>query len=253
MGKSMSLQPGGLIKSYIRDDGTVGIEGWISTDKKDLDKDVIEPESFQGEALDSYMHRGAPVSVEHNTKTMPVGYLTKAVLVRDGDILQEAINPKQEGRPFLYFKGGTGWYGNGTVYDRDTARHVVIGTLGSFSWIGMPRDWDSIPGGGRHFKRSGSISPLIETTLTAYPINSAATMRIAKAQGALPPLKMTDLAQLMLDPEIGEDIINLLAPSLRGQVRGSFNDVLDLASARSLTYGYDRSAGRKVKNYFGGN
>src|SRR5436309_518908 len=83
IGKSFSGLRGGLMLAIPNSDGSVDVEGWISTPKKDIEKDVMEPESFSA-ALPDYMHRGAPMSIEHGTKLLPVGFLHKAALVRDG-------------------------------------------------------------------------------------------------------------------------------------------------------------------------
>ncbi len=240
--KSMSMEHNGLIKSFVRDDGTVGIEGFISTPKQDIEKDILEPEAFSGDALTAYMQRGAPISTEHNTRDYPVGYVTKAMLIRDSEVLQEELNPKHDFRGFQFYNGGTGWYGSAVIYEPDAARAVVRGTVGSFSWIGMPKLWNDIPGGGRHFKQAGGINPLIEVTVTAYPINTAATMRIAKARGALPTTTLSDLAMLMsMDDGIAEDIIQLLAPGISERAQSAYADVLTLASL---------PAGHKVHDYF---
>jgi hypothetical protein len=173
-----------ITKAYDRPDGSVAIEGWISTPIKDLEKDILEPEAFMGEGMTTYFSKGAPVSSEHSTTGYPVGYLLKAALVRNGVILQQEDNPLHDKTDFLDFNGmGTGWYGLGLVDEPEAAANVRKGKVRSFSWIGHPNSWETLSDGGRRFVERGAINPLLETTITAYPINVSAMMRIAKAHG----------------------------------------------------------------------
>src|SRR6266700_3948971 len=164
MGKSFVFSSSlAMMKARVLDDGSIESEGWISKPNKDLDKDMLEPESFSP-ALKAYMDGGAPISVEHGTRYLPVGFLQKAVLVRDGNI-----------------------------YDQKAGLGVMKGTVRYFSWIGMPNRWKDQPDGGRHFTDPGSIDPLIEVTLTGFPVNNQAVMRIAKAQGYSPEINLMEL------------------------------------------------------------
>lgn len=173
-----------LTKAYPQPDGSVAIEGWISTPLQDMEKDILEPEAFAGEGFRSYFAHGAPISSNHDTNSYPVGYLQKGVLVRNGVVIQSETHPDHEGVQFKNFDGfGTGWYGRGIIYEKRAADHLMKGTVRSFSWIGMPKEWEDLPGGGRRFSKQGAINPLLEVTITAYPINQAAMLRIAKAHG----------------------------------------------------------------------
>lgn len=194
-------------KAYVNPDGTVDTEGFISTPIEDIEKDAIEPESFAGEPLYAYMHRGAPVSMEHQTKAIPVGVLRKAVLVRDGKILQKEDNPLYPAVEFRYFDGGTGWYGLANIDEPEVSKAILKGKISSFSWIGMPRDWEERPGGGRHFHKWSSINPLLEVTVTGYPINPQATMRLAKALGYIPQYTDEELAL------IADVVASILVPT----------------------------------------
>src|SRR5258708_11464269 len=91
MGKSLNLE---IMKYSVKADGTLDAEGFISTPDKDIERDILEPEAFSGEGLTGYMKRGAPVSIEHGTKTLPIGFMHKARLVRNGQVLQDENNPK---------------------------------------------------------------------------------------------------------------------------------------------------------------
>jgi hypothetical protein len=203
-----------ISKSYIRHDGSLGVEGWISTPAKDIEKDVIEPESFAGVGLADYMRRGAPVSIEHQTRSLPVGYLQKSRLVRDGKIIQDVTNPKhtEDREDFRYYDGGTGWYALGVIYNEQAMLGISKGVLSSFSWIAMPTDWEDLADGGKHFTKPGSIAPIIETTLTAYPVNTSATMRIAKSRGYRPRIDRQKMVQLLANPLVVDAVVDILVP-----------------------------------------
>ena len=156
--------------------------------------------------IEEYFERGAPVSSEHNTKDLPVGFMQKAALVRDGSPFLQVDNPRHPTVDFRAFDGtGTGWYGLVTIDDEKTAQAVAKGKLSSFSWIGMPKAWTPRPGGGRHFNQKGGISPLLEATVTAYPVNTQAIMRIAKAYGY--PVPEETKPRLWLTPEGVERVL----------------------------------------------
>lgn len=210
LGKAVELD---MRKSWTRQDGSLGFEGWISTPKKDIEKDIVEPESFSGAALKDYMRRGAPVSIDHNTRTIPVGYLMKSMLVRDGRIIQLEHNPKQPTQEdWRAFEGGTGWYAMGAVFDPRAALGIQKGVLSSFSWLGMPVDWEKLDDGGKHFSKPGSINPLLESTLTAYPINTDAVLRIAKSYGVRPYIDRAKVAELLANPLVVEAVVDILVP-----------------------------------------
>lgn len=229
-----------LMKATVRDDGSVNVEGWISTPNKDLEKDIMEPESFSP-ALSDYMRRGAPISVEHGTKSLPVGFLHKAVLVRDDKVLLSADNPNQEPIEFRHFTGGTGWYAIGNIYDQKAALGVIKGTVSSFSWIGIPRKWEKQPDGGRRFSEPGSVDPLLEVTVTAYPINTHAAMRIAKAQGYVPEI---NLAEIYAEPAYIDAAIDILFP--HGLARDLINTVIGEQNAQYREY----SPKKRFTDYF---
>lgn len=213
IGKTFHGLKSGLMLSVVNEDASVDVEGWISTPTKDVEKDIMEPESFNP-ALQDYMQRGAPMSVEHGIKLLPVGFLHKAALVRDGKPFVTLDNPKHPTVEFRYpFEGKTGWYGRGNIYDGKAAMGVVKGTVSSFSWIGMPKEWEDLSDEGRRFSKPGAINPILETTLTAYPVNTSATMRIAKAAGYVPSLSRQEIQRLLLNPLVVDAIIDILLPA----------------------------------------
>lgn len=169
-------------KAWTQEDGTVAIEGWVSTPDPDLEKDIVEPESFYGETFEEYYGRNAPLSSNHDTEGYPIGHLQKGVLVRDGVIFQEEYHPTDPAE-FEFFDPNekrSGWYARGVVNDERAARSVQKGNIGGFSWIGNLREYEPIAGGGRRYHY---VSPLLESTVAAYPVNPKAVMRIAKAYG----------------------------------------------------------------------
>jgi len=209
MGKSLNLE---IMKYSVKADGTLDAEGFISTPDKDIERDILEPEAFSGEGLTGYMKRGAPVSIEHGTKTLPIGFMHKARLVRNGQVLQDENNPKHPPIDFRHYDGGSGWYGLVNIYDKDVLRGISKGAVSSFSWIGMPNEWDVLPDGGRHFVKPGSVNPILEATVTAYPINPQATMRIAKARGYIPQKIDPKISALLANPLVVDAIISILIP-----------------------------------------
>lgn len=242
IGKQFSGLKNGLMLAVVNEDASVDVEGWISTPNKDIEKDILEPESFNP-ALHDYMQRGAPMSVEHGTKLLPVGFLQKAALVRDGKAFTVVDNPKHPTIEFRYpFEGKTGWYGRGNIYDPKASMGVVKGTVSSFSWIGMPKEWEDLPDEGRRFSKNGAINPLIETTLTAYPVNTAATMRIAKAAGYVPSLPRAKIQELLLNPLVVDAIIDLLLPN------GVASGVVDQTLAQSVQDELKKS--QQSKHYY---
>ena len=169
-------------KAWVTDSGETAIEGWVSTTDEDLDKDIVEPEAFYGDPFEDYFSRSAPLSSNHNTNNWPVGHLQKGALVRDGVIIQEEYHPTDPAE-FAYFDPTakkSGWYARGIITDAKASEHVAKGNVGGFSWIGNLKEYEPLPSGG---KRYHMVSPLIETTVAAYPVNPMAVMRIAKAYG----------------------------------------------------------------------
>lgn len=249
IGKSFTGLRGGMMLAVPNADGSVDVEGWISTPTKDIEKDEIEPESFTPAVAD-YMQRGAPVSVEHGTKMLPVGFLQKAAVVRDGKIIESVDNPNHEPTEFRYpLEGKTGLYGKGNIYDQKAALAVAKGTVSSFSWIGMPKEWETLPDGGRRFTKAGSINPLLETTLTAYPVNTTATMRIAKAAGYVPSLSRLDIQRLLLNPLVVDAIVDILLP--KGAASKAVDDRLSKAVADELKASQQKMS-YHIPDYFTG-
>lgn len=212
-----------ITKAYTREDGTIGIEGWTSTNDPDMERDVIEPESFGGIALTDYFQHGAPVSTEHDTDSYPVGHLLKSVLIRDGKIFQEEVNPHHERENFQFLtdsltRKGTGWYSLGVIDEPKAIKQIAKRRVSSFSFIGMPKEWENLPNGGRHFKKASSINPLIEVTVSAYPINRNAMFRIAKARGYVGTQKY----QIDL-----QDLVNSVVEMQRSKIRSLVESELD--------------------------
>ncbi len=168
-----------LTKAWEGENGALNIEGWISTNDQDQEKDITEPEAFQ-KSLESYFRRSAPVSFNHDTKSLPIGHLQKGALVRDGAIFHEARHPTDTAE-FEHFPGtGTGFYARGVLTESTATSAVKKGNVGGFSFIGNATHYQKLPGGGRRFTE---INPLIETTVAPYPVNTQAAILAAKAFG----------------------------------------------------------------------
>lgn len=103
---------------------------------------------------------------------------------------------------------------------------ISKGVLSSFSWIAMPGDWEDMEDGGKHFIKPGSIAPIIETTLTAYPVNTTATMRIAKSRGFVPRIDRQKMVQLLANPLVVDAVVDILVPP--GTASAAIEEQLEL-------------------------
>jgi hypothetical protein len=158
--------------------GVCYAEGWIATNDRDRTKEITEPECFKN-SLDSYFARGAPMTSRHDTNPYPIGHVQKAALVRDGQIFKEAVHPTDPAN-FEYFpSSGTGVYGRVAINDPRASDQVRKGNVRSFSYFGVAKSVEPLPGGGRRYLE---INPLIECCIAAFPINPSAVMTVAKAQ-----------------------------------------------------------------------
>lgn len=175
-----SVQPSALIqKAWVGEDGATYIEGWVSTPDRDLQKDIVEPEAFS-DAMDTYFRVGAPVSSEHNTKSLPVGHLQRAAVIRNGAVVKSATHP-DDAADFEFFPGaGNGIWGRAKLTDAKTGAAIKGGNVRGFSWIGLPTKTEPLPGGGRRFLQT----TWNETTVAAYPVNQNAAILAAKAFGS---------------------------------------------------------------------
>ena len=157
-------------------EGTI-IEGWTSTEDRDLEKDVVPPEAFLS-SLDEYMARKGPLSSEHDTKGYPIGHAQRLALVRDGKIFKSATHPDDPAEFEHFPSSGTGMYGRYIITDPIAATAVKKGNVGGFSWIGNLKRYEPLPGGGRRYL---TVDPLRESTVAAYPVNSKAVLTAVKA------------------------------------------------------------------------
>ena len=169
-------------KSWGDDGQDCFYEGWLSTPSRDLEKDITEPEAFIP-SLSSYFARRAPVSVQHGTQFLPAGHLQKAVVVRDGNVLAEASHPT-DAADFEHFpNSGSGVWVRGRLTESPARDSVRKGNCGGMSFIALATEYAPLPGGGRRITR---LDPLQETTVAPYPVNSEATIAVAKAFGLSP-------------------------------------------------------------------
>jgi hypothetical protein len=175
----MEQEVNGLVlKSFQAADGSTIVEGWISSPDMDLQKEMYTPLAF-ADAVDDYMACGGPMSCEHKTDALPVGHMQRVAVVQDGRILKTAEHPTDAANFQHFPNSGSGLYGRARVTDGAVGFSVKSGNLRAFSWIGKPTHSEPLPGGGRRVTR---VYPLLETTLTAYPVNQRATVLAAKAK-----------------------------------------------------------------------
>lgn len=159
----------------------VNIEGWVSNEMPDQQKDEVPPESF-ADSLPEYLARYAPLTTEHqlfpnptrgDLTRYPIGHMQRLALVRDGHIFSEGVHPMDPAE-FAHFPGtGTGVYGRGVINDPLAAGQVMKGNMAGFSWVGRLKEYEPLPSGGRRY---GRIDPWMETTLSAFPINTSARL-----------------------------------------------------------------------------
>jgi hypothetical protein len=150
-----------------------------------------------------------PLSSEHATKALPIGHGQHVALVRDGQVFKSAKHPTDPA-DFEYFPGeGTGAYGRFAITDPTHAAAVLKGNIGGFSFIGNLTEYEPLPNGGRRFV---TLSPWLESTIAAYPINGKAIMLAAKAYEA-------ELAPQEEKPTVEDTLEALLAGALEAMQR----------------------------------
>jgi hypothetical protein len=167
-----------IVKSWDSGDD-VHTEGWLSTPDRDLEKDETVPEAFIP-SMDQYFARRAPLSIEHDGKTLPIGHLQKAAVVRDGKILKAASHPTDPSEFEHFPNSGTGVWARARVNEEPGKTAVRKGNVGGFSFIANATKLEHIPGGRYRYLE---FSPWMESTIAAYPINPNAVIQVAKAFG----------------------------------------------------------------------
>jgi hypothetical protein len=192
-------------KSWTSEDEKVTyIEGWLSTEDRDLEKDIVRPESFQP-SIKGYFERRAPLSYEHKTDRLPAGHLQRAALVRDGKVFAEEVHPTDPA-DFEHFPGrGTGVYVRGAITDELVGSAVRKGNMGSFSYIANVTKFRYLPGGGREFIEQ---DPWLESTVAAYPVNQKAVITVAKAYGLTDTKENMDWEQKLEELLAGAAAVN---------------------------------------------
>lgn len=175
----------GLIQKSWSEEGSEDllIEGWLTTPRRDLEKDITEPEAFVGGPLQDYFERSAPLSLEHGTNTLPAGHLQKAAIMRDGKVLETAAHPSDAADFTALPSSGTasGVWVRARITEEPAKGAVKKGNVGGMSFIGYYTQYTPLPGGGKRYQR---FDPLVESTIAAYPVNPEAAMkRVQKALG----------------------------------------------------------------------
>ena len=175
----------GLIQKSWSEEGSEDllIEGWLTTPRRDLEKDITEPEAFLGGPLKDYFERSAPLSLEHGTDTLPAGHLQKAAIIRSGTILETAQHPSDPAEFTALPSSGdaSGVWVRARITEEPAKGAVKKGNVGGMSFIGYYTKYTPLPGGGKRYQR---FDPLVESTIAAYPVNPEAAMkRVQKALG----------------------------------------------------------------------
>lgn len=167
-----------IVKSWQENDVTY-IEGWLSTPLRDLEKDVTEPEAFL-DSMESYFARRAPLSIEHGTRTIPVGHLQKAAILRNGQVLKAAAHPTDPAEFTQLPDTGTGVWARAAINEEPGISAIRKGNVGGFSFIAQANTYEPLAGGRYRYTR---LDPWLESTIAAYPVNSQAIFSVAKAYG----------------------------------------------------------------------
>jgi hypothetical protein len=164
-------------KAWTDEPGLTHIEGWISTEERDIQRDIAPPEAFLP-AVDGYMALGGPLTSEHQMKPKgkdltryPIGHMQQVAIVRDGTVLKSAQHPTDPADFSFFPDSGTGVYGRGVIDDPLASSQVAKGNVRGFSWVGIVRTAERLPGGGMRFKK---IDPWRESTIAAFPVNPTA-------------------------------------------------------------------------------
>lgn len=168
-----------LVKKAWYDGNDVFIEGWVSKPGRDRQKHSTTPESLIG-SLPDYFQRLAPISAEdHQLGKLPMGHHQRGVLLRDGKVLLECEHPTDPA-PFKSLpKKGSGWWGRARITHQVGIDQVQKGNVGSFSYTGHVKAYNVLLDGTWEYER---VDPLVETTLTAFPVKTDANFQISKSE-----------------------------------------------------------------------
>jgi hypothetical protein len=239
----------------------VTFEGWMSTPDLDLEKMIVEPEAFM-DSLEDYFARRAPLSYIHNERSLPAGHLQKAAIIRDGNVLKTASHPTDPAEFELPPESGSGVYVRGVVTEQAPAQAIRKGNVGAMSWIGYGKEYEPMPGGVRRFTK---VTPLIESTVAPYPVNTKAVIRLAKAFGLEETKTMATLEEMLqtltqqlsanekLEKGLSEDAVKNIVSAALAEQAAQYETKLTKAVAdavaeteEKLTKAFDRSGTGRV-------
>lgn len=209
---------GMIVKSWA-DGEDIIIEGWMSTPARDLQKDITEPEAFQGGPLADYFARSAPLSLEHNLEAIPVGHLQKAAILRAGKVLETQAHPHDPSDFASLPTTGSGVWVRARVDNQEAKYQITKGNLAGMSFTGNFPRYAPLPGGGKRYLKADT---LLESTIAAYPVNPTAIFgRVQKALG-LPDEHATTLGQG--DTDMDNDELDLVAMLTEAAQRAQAKD-----------------------------
>lgn len=174
-----AFNAGEIAKSWVGEDGYAYYEGWLSTPHKDREKDITEPTAFVN-PMDDYFRRRAPVSIEHNGRTIPIGHLQKAAVIVDGKVVKSASHPTDPAEFEHLPTSGSGVWSRGVANEEPGISALRKGNVGGQSFIATAKA-EALPGGRYRYV---DFDPWMESTIAAYPINPQAVIAVVKAFGA---------------------------------------------------------------------
>jgi hypothetical protein len=262
------------VKSFRAGDGEpLVIEGWLSTPDQDLEKDIVQPESFT-KSMKGYFRRRAPLSYEHKTDRIPAGHLQRGAIVRDGQIITESTHPTDP-HSFEHLQESmaetgtrTGVYVRGIITNEMVGKSVDQGDMGSFSYIANVTKFRYLPGGGREFLEQ---DPWIESTVAAYPVNQNAVITVAKAYGlveeTMPNNWESKLDELLaslnepeqpsapavkaLTPEELKAVLSEYKTQIVEEIKQGFESQVDVQVEKAISTQRGESSGRRANANLG--
>jgi hypothetical protein len=129
--------------------------------------------------MDAYFSRRAPVSIEHDGKSLPIGHLQKAAVLVDGKVVKSQVHPTDPAE-FEYLPiTGSGVWVRGVANEPLGISAIRKGNVGGMSFIATAKA-EALPGGRYRYI---DFDPWVESTIAAYPINPQAVIAVTKAFG----------------------------------------------------------------------
>ena len=191
----------GLIVKSWEADGSLFVEGWLSTPLRDIEKDSTDPEAFIA-PMQSYFDRRAPLSIEHGTKTIPIGHLQAAAVIRNGQVVKSMQHPTDPADFTALPVAGDGLWTRAVINEEPGRSAVLKGNVGGFSYIATVKKSEPLPGGRKRYKE---FDVWIESTIAAYPVNPQTIFSICKAFTGEPTMTPEEIQKAIADALAARD------------------------------------------------